>query len=74
MSEAMERDRRFRSAMQLLEPDVQNISAHNDMIIQMSIAISLRRIADVVAGDDRGLSFTDAIMAAIEQGIRSIPR
>lgn len=36
-----------------------------------SIAMSLKRIADVLAGDDKHLDITNGIMQAIEQGIRS---
>lgn len=38
---------------------------------QLSQAISLKRIADVLVGDASHLGITDAISVAIETGIRS---
>ena len=36
-----------------------------------SIAISLKRIADVIAGDDKHISFTDAVADAIWRGLKT---
>lgn len=56
------------SLSDLLEPGSENIYSI-DARIQLSIAISLKRIADALAGDSMKLGVVDGVMSAIEQGL-----
>jgi hypothetical protein len=51
-----------------MEPDTAGMN-HVDAPLY-SIAISLKRIADVIAGDEKHLNFTNAITDAIWRGLR----
>jgi hypothetical protein len=62
----------YEAAVQkMLEPDAVHMRIDAGALV--SIAISMKRIADVLADPSR-LHFTDAIMTAIEQGILSAGR
>ena len=52
-----------------LEPETRDLHGGHDVPLY-SIAISLKRIADVLADDDKHASFTDAVTDAIWRGLR----
>lgn len=58
-----------------MEPEAVKMSRDNIDHVErtaiISIAISMRRIADTVAGDSTHLDLVNGVMSAIESGIRS---
>jgi len=59
------------AVMPLLEPVVAEGAENLDLASRLSIAISLKRIADEVCGGQERLSLVNGVMHAIEQGILS---
>lgn len=61
-----------RNLNELLEPGVEELPSPYD--VQMSLAISMKRIADVVSGTEGRYGLADSIRDAIETAILNATR